>query len=226
MNYSLIASCLVISTCLASSELKKVKVDATGLLSAILDDRYDDVVAELNRGVSVNASNEVGSALYLAVRDTQSVRIAQLLLERGADVDSGSTENNYSPLIVAVELDHLELFNLLLEYQANPNATTSHGYTALHVAAQHGRIHMARTLLEKGASLNVETIAGTTPLLMAAEHYQQEIVQLFLAQQEKPHIGNRLHSYSKEDLTVLINRLIDYTHPKIAQLMGEKENGN
>jgi ankyrin repeat protein len=84
------------------------------------------------------------------------------------DADHGvlrATEwDNATLLHDAVQHNHPELTQLLLEDGADPNAVTKDGLTPLHMAAMNGDIQIAQMLLSHGAKINARDAKGWTPL--------------------------------------------------------------
>ena len=108
----------------------------------------------------------------------------QLLLENGADVESGYTPSHETPLHHATAPmgnEHLEVIDLLLRYGANPNSKTipkveSHnfyngaktkGETPLHRAAAFCKTETIELMISFGADKAVVDSHGDTPLSWA-----------------------------------------------------------
>jgi len=68
----------------------------------------------------------------------------------------------------AVAHSTLDVVELLLENEANPNAKDVIGWTPLHWAADAGRTEVVKVLLEYQAHVNVRDDEGETPLFRAA----------------------------------------------------------
>jgi uncharacterized protein len=109
--------------------------------------------------------------LLFAAREG-NLKMAQLLLELGADVKQNSG-NNTSPLVIAIVNNHLELALFLLNKGADPNATDSYGRAALFAAIDTRNLDHARyypepkpdeldSLLAHGANPNAR--ASKTPI--------------------------------------------------------------
>ena len=63
--------------------------------------------------------------------------VALLLLENGADVNAGQSDNDETPLCIAARYGYDSVTALLLEHNADVNrATTDNGTTPIFVAAQ------------------------------------------------------------------------------------------
>lgn len=81
---------------------------------------------------------------------------AEILLERGADVDAETTNAMKNrPLHAAAAGRHLDVCRLLLDRGASPNAKQAGGFTPLHAAAKHGDEDLVELLLKYGASPNL-----------------------------------------------------------------------
>jgi len=102
------------------------------------------------------------SALHLAAFFGHA-DVAQLLIERGADVDAVAR----NPLSVqaihsAAVGNHVGVVRVLLEHDADPNARQEGGFTAIHAAAQNGNDELYRLLVERGADEAAATDDGRT----------------------------------------------------------------
>jgi uncharacterized protein len=101
------------------------------------------------------------TALHLAVFGGQE-DAARLLLDRGADPNALSTNENVRvpPLGTAAFVRSVSLALLLLDSGADVNGRGEGGFTALHSAAQNGDQELARLLLERGADKSLATDDG------------------------------------------------------------------
>ncbi|NLV54125.1 MAG: ankyrin repeat domain-containing protein [Acidimicrobiales bacterium] len=99
-------------------------------------------------------------ALHVAAYYGQ-VKVAELLLNRGASVDAVS-DNAYAmqPLHAAASRAHAVVVHLLLDHGADVDAPMTGGYRPLHAAADGGHAAMVQLLLERGADPNGRTDAG------------------------------------------------------------------
>ena len=98
-----------------------------------------------------------------AALNSGQLKMAQLLYERGANVDVQS-HDNATPLGAASNSGHLEIVQWLLSRGANPNVWGSHGWTPLHAAAHSGHVEVSRLLLQYKADTNAQDQYGQTPL--------------------------------------------------------------
>lgn len=78
-----------------------------------------------------------------------NTEVAQLLLEKGARVDSIFVDGGYNALHCAVYKDHPEKVSLLLKYGATPDKR------ALQIAYQEGNASIVQLLMEAQSSLTM-----------------------------------------------------------------------
>ena len=105
--------------------------------------------------------------------------LANTLIDRGADVNSRSTNSmKNTPLHAAAAGGGAPLVDLLLKRGAHPNATQEGGWTTLQAAAQSGNRAMAETLLANGADVNQRADNHQSPLDMALLKGHQDLVEL------------------------------------------------
>jgi hypothetical protein len=108
------------------------------------------------------------------------LKIAQVLYERGADVDIQGN-NNLTPLYGASVFGHFEIVQWLLDRRANPNHRSSvTGLTSLHRAAGKGHVEVSRLLLQYKADIDAHDNRGRTPLHLAVEDKRVDVVRLLL----------------------------------------------
>lgn len=102
-----------------------------GFLSALEGD-VDRVDRLLRKGVLVDVTDSAGyTALHYATRGGH-VRVCEILLEHGANVDARTRGMRATPLHRAAYMGHVEVVDLLLRHGAAPNLTDVDGRTALH----------------------------------------------------------------------------------------------
>ena len=145
----------------------------------------------LDHGAHVNADkcglkalHQVSSGLYESRED--GVRVAELLLAHGTEVDTRSNLNHWTPLHVASQHGKIEIVRLLLDRGATVNAEAKHGEKPLHFVlyrkhnSQEEGVRIAQLLLERGADVNTRRNDHLTPLHLATEFGNLEIVRLLL----------------------------------------------
>lgn len=125
-----------------------------------------------------------------------SVRVVQILLELGADVNVQDNHDKMTPLLESVSRNHPEIVRLLLQHGANPNHQTSlQRKTPLHLAVEQRNEDIVRLLLEHGRA-DPNRIARKlkhewTPLDLACRHGAVAMVRLLLENGADPNIQPR-----------------------------------
>jgi ankyrin repeat protein len=121
-------------------------------------------------------------------------RLAQLLLEQGADANSTSTDTGETPLHNTIcttdRTAHNRVMRVLLAHGADPNRATKPGVetggfmrdvrtcgeTPLHRAAAFGDEEAIRMLLEAGAKIDAKDAHGDSPLSWASWHLRPDAI--------------------------------------------------
>jgi ankyrin repeat protein len=153
-------------------------------------------------------------------------RVAELLLQHGAEVDVRGGGNEYhTPLTIACVEGPFDTVRWLLDHGADMHAYAlqERRFTALHMVAYHGQLKSAQALLGHGADINARTDWEEVPLHLAASplvHRDHlDIMQLFLDHGADPNTRNNmgstpLHcsSYWKTDGYMLTKGTIEGAH--------------
>ena len=101
--------------------------------------------------------------------DAEAVKLAQLFLDHGADVNGGElVPQKDSPLVAAASLHADQVAMLYIAAGADITHPGCHGGTALHWAAWCGRPELVKKLIEVGAEINKLCVEfQSTPLFWA-----------------------------------------------------------
>lgn len=73
-----------------------------------------------------------------------------------------------SPVVAAVNANHIELTHIFLRAKADPNVADHRGVTVLHLASFNGNITIARGLINHFADVNSRDPQGQTPVFFAS----------------------------------------------------------
>jgi ankyrin repeat protein len=133
----------------------------------------------LDKGGGPDASSGRATALGVAAFFGRR-EIAELLLEKGADIDKGDNENDAPALFQAVFGLEPEMAAFLVERGADVNRKTRPGMSPLMLASTSKQAGIAAMLLERGADVAARDEEGRTPLMYAATSGSQEIVGFLL----------------------------------------------
>lgn len=152
--------------------------DLTGLRKALSEN------PELaNEGISYDEHNltkahplhRICDGVFSGVyTDLEAVKIAEMFLELGANVDGFPNKpGKDSPLVAAASLNADQLALLYIDRGADIFHAGTHGGTALHWAAWCGRDVLVEKLIQKGAEINKRCHDfNSTPLLWAIHGYK------------------------------------------------------
>ena len=128
----------------------------------------------LDKGAPIDALDgvefEKRAALHRAVKQ-RKLDFAEMLLERGADINVADGEDGYTPLhlIVKSESGGMSATEISTAFWLMRNgadvgrASTDYQVTPLHLAAGSGSIEVVRELIARGAKVALDE-AGNTPL--------------------------------------------------------------
>jgi ankyrin repeat protein len=92
--------------------------DAEALRNIIGEAKEKGQLTQSFLGIGLMRSSEKGK-----------ISATRFLLEQGARADGATTGKRLSPLMRAVEKDHVAIVQVLLEHKANPNVTDKDGRT-------------------------------------------------------------------------------------------------
>lgn len=135
----------------------------------------------LQYGVTVNSQNAQGfSALHYAAYYKNDRSYLEPLIESGADTEA-SDQYGWSPLISAVEYDHLESAKTLLSCGANIEHRDKDGLTPLHHSIIRNSHQVLATLLMHGADQRAITKNGETILHFAAKSGDSKTLDILLS---------------------------------------------
>lgn len=112
---------------------------------------------------SENRDNSGWTPLHEAVNGG-FVRVAEMLVEYGSEVDAGDNDGRTS-LHLACEKGHLDLVRLLVHRGANIEAKSHEGRTAFRVACLHAHRDVAKYLADRGACVDTCDADGHTTLV-------------------------------------------------------------
>ena len=135
----------------------------------------------LKHGARVSLRSTSGGGLmplHQAAVTGQSA-MCELLLERGAQVDSVDEDNN-TPLHYAAACGSAASVKILLCNGADVTAAQKQGLTPAHWAAHKGHTEVLKMLLSYGAPVNATAEEGATPLHLAANRGHMSAARLLL----------------------------------------------
>ena len=139
--------------------------------------RVDSLLAE---GADPNAQDAEGTSALLYAVNVGGLKLNQLLIDRGADVNvKRTTSYRSTALMEAAGRNNVALAKILIDNGADINIRDTFGDPAINWAAYYGHIEYVDLLLESGASWNVESKHGTA-LEVAMKQWNDHLVDYFL----------------------------------------------
>lgn len=127
---------------------------------------YDAVsIAEilLSAGVDIEVPDGYGLTPLQRCIYKEHKPLTKFLIDRGANVDSQSTRDFWSPVHNATVIKNFELAKILIENGANIKARCSRKLTPLHIACICENAEMIRLFLRSGADVTCVEESGNIP---------------------------------------------------------------
>lgn len=124
-------------------------------------------------GIDPNTVDEDEISALMWASDLGHKKIAELLIEHGADVNYAN--QNFFPLLTASSEGHQHIVEILVENGADVNLYNSDGVTALMGAAIGGNDDIVKMLLYSGANPLIVTANGTRAHQLALDEGHDEI---------------------------------------------------
>ncbi len=130
------------------------------------------------------------STLLMETIKCRQPKIAEYLVEQGADVNKENSDG-VTPLMLSIMLsDDTELLKFLIKHKAKIEHIDLVGNTPLSGAVALGRKAAVKVLLNNGADPNVATQKGYTPLIIAMMSSRVDIMQILLDAGANPDDAN------------------------------------
>lgn len=133
------------------------------------------------RGTGVNARDCTGANALHAL-DAHPPGISRVLLDAGADVNSGKHDGRNLPFWASRYSDYA-LVRFLLDHTAmRVESATLDGWGPIHEAATWGNLQILGCLLEHGVDVNDLNLSGQTPLHETVRHRHFEAAKVLVQQ--------------------------------------------
>jgi len=127
----------------------------------------------LNQGIEINNVDSQGYTALSYAMNTKNWQVAEILIKRGANVETKTNQDGLTPIFKAVDENILELTKLLIEKNANLNIVDSAGNNLL-IKTFHRRnelnLEILKLLLERGLDINAQNSKGNTLLSLFVDN--------------------------------------------------------
>ncbi|TVL63531.1 ankyrin repeat domain-containing protein [Brachyspira hyodysenteriae] len=129
---------------------------STQFIFDVLYSKTDEINKYISEGGDINFQDDKGLTALTVV---EKIEIAKILLDNNADINKKGRDG-YTPLMMAVRRDNINLVEFFIENNADLNMYDPEGNTALIVAAQNHKYDIFELLLKNGAdpSINNEDL--------------------------------------------------------------------
>lgn len=134
----------------------------------------------LDSGVAVDQPDEYGRTALMYACNKSRHDVAQLLISRGASVDTREIGGRaWQAIHFACQAGSEPVIRLLLDSGADANSVEALGWTPLGLAVVHGHgYEVAKCLVEHGSDPNHANNFGVTPRTIAAGSRDERLRQL------------------------------------------------
>lgn len=165
MKHILIMTCIVLSILVSgcgsstpanttengnSSAQTATKTYAKDALNKVAyDGNVEEVTAILKTHPNPDARDSSGGTALHAAMFQKNIKIVEMLIDYGLDVNAIGPKNGYTPLHDAVWGDNPAAAKLLLEKGADPSIKNKEGQTPLEKAQSEGKEDLVNVLQEK-----------------------------------------------------------------------------
>lgn len=152
----------------------------TLLLYAISYSQNDIYSFFIDNGADVSLINDEGEGIiHSIVYSGLSNRLSDVIerIPKTLDLINDQTKDGVTPLLLSVLLGQHDIFNSLLNLNADINISDNECNSPIHPACFLGYKDMVFKLVEKGADLHTKTLKGNYPLALAVNGDHDEIIK-------------------------------------------------
>lgn len=164
------------------TKLNSVKIQHQfDLFSIAVEKKNRDIMKLfIKKGFELNYENLKWTEVPLLQKavETGDVKIVQLLLIAGANIDGPKT--GYSPLHCAAKNNEEDIVQLLLDAFADFDKFDESNRTPLHLAAEKGHLSIVKMLVDHGAATDVADLDNCFPVDYAAKMGHADVFSFLL----------------------------------------------
>ncbi|QYT04792.1 ANK_REP_REGION domain-containing protein [Trichoderma simmonsii] len=143
--------------------------------------RQREVVEELlEKKASSRKRNKLKeAALHIAIRNADESIVQLIAAAEDVNLEA-KAKDSCTPLLLAAEYGHLDIFKHLLSRGAKQHVRGSQELTTLHLAAKNGHVALAEFLIQNGADIECLDDGDSRPLHLAAKAGHVALVKVLL----------------------------------------------
>lgn len=190
------------------------------------DLRHFDKIKQLVKNIksidNINIKNEYGNTLLMYITDAD---IAKMLIQAGTEIN---TQNNFgrTALIHATYSGNLDLVNVLISYDADPNITDDDGnnplfwadYALTNLEDKEKHLKIIDALIKANIDLDHrDNLFEATALIWSAKRGNKEVTKKLIA------AGANLNITDDENLTAL-DWSLKNNHSEIVEMLKSAQN--
>ncbi|MCY4328518.1 MAG: ankyrin repeat domain-containing protein [Endozoicomonadaceae bacterium] len=157
---------------------------------------------------------EISCTLLLIAIRYGHTKIAENLIDAGAEINQQQTHHCITPLMYAAVFGHKEIIMLLISRGADIHAKDQFDKTALMYAAENGNTETVAFLVENKANLDAKDKYNNTALMSAVRKKHKQVVTYLLNNHADVNIQNKQGKtalmFAVKGDTEILKLLIDY----------------
>ncbi len=134
----------------------------------------------LDQGAEFEFHTKLGYTPLIKASALGCYEIVELLIQKKAAVEKEEPRHRFNALSKAVERNHPQIVQLLLDAGADVNYADIYGVTPLMIASQKGYLDIAELLLQRGADVTAKSLIQQTALLCALDYGFPDIAVLLI----------------------------------------------
>lgn len=144
---------------------------------------YFNIIEYFLKDLKVNFFLELNDNLMntclLNATQMGHLKICQILLENGADLNACNLEHK-NALLISCEKKHFEISKILIKYHPGPFEVRYHGLHPIHLASHEGAHEVVQLLLEKEVPIDLLNDSNENCLDIAIDQDKHECIKVLL----------------------------------------------
>jgi hypothetical protein len=202
---------LILSVLFACAAAGAIAGSYDNILAAARDDRADEVINLVERGMDPNTSDRNGTTLLMFAAGNGNEQIIEFLLRNKCNILKQNTYGDTAIGLGALK-GHLSVVQRLADAGAQLDGKN---WNPLHYAAYAGHVEIVRWLIERNAPIDARAPNLQTALMLAAKGGHEAIIRLLIGAGANPDLEDS-DSRTAYDLAILANNraIADYLNEK------------